>query len=115
VEALLTKTMLLLRLDANGRVLEASPSDLVPVGTLLSDAVLPGDRAAVEAMLQAARRGEPAWGAVTLHETARFSAATPPAFPASSGRAVGCCACEQTMRYRRSRTRKNSSAGWAVS
>jgi diguanylate cyclase (GGDEF)-like protein/PAS domain S-box-containing protein len=66
VEALLTKTMLLLRLDANGRVLEASPSDLVPVGTLLSDAVLPGDRAAVEAMLQAARRGEPAWGTVTL-------------------------------------------------
>ncbi|ACM05661.1 PAS domain-containing protein [Thermomicrobium roseum] len=66
MEALLTKTMLLLRLDANGRVLEASPSDLVPVGTLLSDAVLPGDRAAVEAMLQAARRGEPAWGAVTL-------------------------------------------------
>lgn len=58
--------MLLLRLDANGRVLEASPSDLVPVGTLLSDAVLPGDRAAVEAMLQAARRGEPAWGEVTL-------------------------------------------------
>jgi diguanylate cyclase (GGDEF)-like protein/PAS domain S-box-containing protein len=58
--------MLLLRLDANGRVLEASPSDLVPVGTLLSDAVLPGDRAAVEAMLQAARRGEPAWGTVTL-------------------------------------------------
>jgi diguanylate cyclase (GGDEF)-like protein/PAS domain S-box-containing protein len=66
VEALLTKTMLLLRLDANGRVLEASPSDLVPVGTLLSDAVLHGDRAAVEAMLQAARRGEPAWGIVTL-------------------------------------------------
>jgi len=66
VEALLTKTMLLLRLDANGRVLEASPSDLVPVGTLLSDAVLPGDRAAVEAMLQAACRGEPAWGEVTL-------------------------------------------------
>jgi diguanylate cyclase (GGDEF)-like protein/PAS domain S-box-containing protein len=66
VEALLTKTMLLLRLDANGRVLEASPTDLVPVGTLLSDAVLPGDRAAVEAMLQAARRGEPAWGTVTL-------------------------------------------------
>jgi len=58
--------MLLLRLDANGRVLEASPSDLVPVGTLLSDAVLPTDRAAVEVMLQAARRGEPAWGVVTL-------------------------------------------------
>ncbi|WP_448575447.1 PAS domain-containing protein, partial [Thermomicrobium sp.] len=66
MEALATKTMLLLRLDANGRVLEASPSDLVPVGTLLSDAVLPGDRAAVEAMLRAARRGEPAWGTVTL-------------------------------------------------
>jgi len=62
----ITTQKMVLRLDATGRIVAASPADAVPVGHCLHDLVVPDERARIDALLAALRAGEPVWSEVTL-------------------------------------------------
>lgn len=67
MQAAVSTTMtILLRLDALGRITAATPPDAALLGRAVVELVPLHERAQVEALLAAARRGEPGWAELTL-------------------------------------------------
>ncbi len=62
----LTSLTILLRLDARGLITEVTPTGAVPLGQPLIELVLPEERKRAQALLAAARYGEPGWAELTL-------------------------------------------------
>lgn len=57
---------ILIRLDARGLITEAAPPGAAPLGQPIVELVLPLEREQAEALLAAARDGEPGWAELTL-------------------------------------------------
>jgi len=62
----LTTMTILIRLDARGLITEAVPPGAAPLGQPIVELVLPQERERAEALLAAARDGEPGWAELTL-------------------------------------------------
>ncbi|MFN3337098.1 MAG: hypothetical protein ACK42I_06305, partial [Thermomicrobium sp.] len=65
-ETALASTTILLRLDARGLITEAAPPGAAPLGQPILELVLPQERERAEALLAAARSGEPGWAEFTF-------------------------------------------------